>query len=91
MYVLSPTFFKNSNTVNNRLQHDFQLYVWELYAPTLYFFFHGLLIIYATKFFVQILSEHTRITTVQITQTNHHKGLIFQLMILRVDLCSYIH
>ena len=38
MYVLSPTFFKNSNTVDNRLQHDFQSYAWELHAPTLMFF-----------------------------------------------------
>ena len=43
MYVLSPTFFKNSNTVDNRLQHDFQSYAWELHTPTL-IFFHGLLI-----------------------------------------------
>ena len=38
MYVLSPTFFKNSNTVDNRLQHDFQSFAWELHAPTLMFF-----------------------------------------------------
>ena len=38
MYVLSPTFFKNSNTVDNRLQHDFQSCAWELHAPTLMFF-----------------------------------------------------
>ena len=45
MYVLSPTFFKNSNTMDNRLQHNFQSYAWELHAPTL-IFFHGLLILY---------------------------------------------
>ena len=45
MYVLSPAFFKNSKTVDNRLQHDFQSYAWELHAPTLIFFFHGLLVL----------------------------------------------
>ena len=38
MHVLSPTFFKNSNTVDNRLQHNFQSYAWKLHAPTLIFF-----------------------------------------------------
>ena len=37
----APPFFKNSNTVDNRLQHDFQSYAWELHAPTLIFFFMG--------------------------------------------------
>ena len=31
-------FFKNSNTVDNRLQHDFLSYTWELHALTLHFF-----------------------------------------------------